>query len=109
MKVFLLSGERGLFEMKKVLVAGHICLDITPVFSREAGEVSLDPGKLFVVGPAAISTGGAVANAGLAMHFFGVDVTLLGKVGNDRFGELVRSAVQSFGVKEKIKSDYKKT
>ena len=91
--------------MKKVLVAGHICLDITPVFSREAGEVSLDPGKLFVVGPATISTGGAVANAGLAMHFFGVDVTLLGKVGNDRFGELVRSAVQSFGVKEKIKSD----
>lgn len=92
-------------EMKKVLVAGHICLDITPVFSREAGDVSLDPGKLFGVGPAAISTGGAVANTGLAMHFFGADVTLLGKVGNDRFGELVRSAVQSYGAKEKIKSD----
>ncbi|MBO7728855.1 MAG: carbohydrate kinase family protein [Oscillospiraceae bacterium] len=91
--------------MKKVLVAGHICLDITPVFSQEAGDVSLDPGKLFVVGPAAISTGGAVANTGLAMHLFGADVTLLGKVGDDRFGELVRSAVQSCGVKENIKSD----
>ena len=91
--------------MKRVLVAGHICLDITPVFSQEAGSLRLDPGKLFVVGPADIHTGGVVANTGLAMHFFGADVTLLGKVGKDHLGDIVRSAVCSYGVKEKIKTD----
>lgn len=77
---------------KKVIVAGHICLDITPVFQErraaQLGEI-LSPGKLVNVGNADIHTGGCVANTGLAMKFFGADVSLMGKVGKDSFGEIV--------------------
>ena len=53
---------------EKVMVAGHICLDITPRFpqSLEArlSEI-LVPGKLINVDDAALGTGGAVSNRSL--------------------------------------------
>lgn len=49
------------------------------------------PGKLTKVGAAVLSTGGAVANTGLALHRLGTPVMLLGKIGNDLFGEAVLS------------------
>lgn len=80
-----------------MIVAGHICLDITPVFSEksaaEPGDI-LIPGKLVNVGQADVHTGGAVANTGLAMKFFGADVSLMGKIGNDPFGEIVRNILK---------------
>ena len=46
---------------KRVIVAGHICLDINPVFSgpkvNAIGDL-LKPGKLVQVGAAAFNTGG---------------------------------------------------
>lgn len=74
------------------MVAGHICLDITPTFRNNKVEhlnSILSPGKLIQVGLADISTGGTVANAGLAMNFFGANVTLLAKVGDDPFGKVI--------------------
>ena len=50
---------------KKVIVAGHICLDITPVFPGgkvKSVEQILSPGKLIQMGNADVHTGGAVAN-----------------------------------------------
>lgn len=78
--------------MMKAMVAGHICLDITPVFDGKLvgeSDISLGSGKLYSVGTADVHTGGSVSNTGLAMRFFGADVTLLAKVGNDAFGKLV--------------------
>ena len=76
---------------KKAVVAGHICLDITPVFKNNEitsiGEI-LQPGKLIEMGDASVSTGGCVANTGLAMKILGADVSLMGKVGKDDFGEI---------------------
>lgn len=89
---------------KKVMAAGHICLDITPVFSK--GKVSrveelLKPGKLIHVKEAAIHLGGAVSNTGLAMKFFGADVSFAGKIGNDAFGGMVeRSLKEEYGAGE---------
>lgn len=77
----------------KVVVAGHICLDITPIIPGNKYtkiEQVLSPGKLLQVQSADIHTGGAVANTGLAMKFFGADVTLMGKLGDDEFGSLVQ-------------------
>ena len=68
------------------MVAGHISLDVYPELT---GRVALEPGRLVVVGPAAISTGGAVANTGLALHRLGVRVRLVAKVGADLFGRAV--------------------
>ncbi len=69
-----------------VVVAGHICFDIIPGL---AGVPDLRPGGLVVAGPASLSTGGAVANVGLALHRLGVPVQLMGKIGDEAFGRAV--------------------
>lgn len=78
---------------KKVIAAGHCCLDITPVFphGRRCGAVSeiLVPGKLIQMDPASVSSGGCVSNTGLALKLLGNDVTLMGKVGDDDFGTML--------------------
>ncbi len=82
-----------------VIVAGHICLDIIPALDTRHADMSslLVPGKLSVVGPAAVSTGGAVSNTGLALHRLGVKTRLVGKVGNDPFGQAVLSILRAAG------------
>jgi len=78
-----------------IVVAGHICLDIIPTFDR-GGDVKslLVPGTLVEVGPAVLSTGGAVSNAGLALHRLGVRTRLMGKIGDDLFGDAVLGVVR---------------
>lgn len=81
----------------QIAVAGHICLDIVPTFvSRPAsvGELFI-PGRLTNVGPAILSTGGAVTNTGLALHRLGVPVKLMGKIGNDLFGNAILDILRS--------------
>ena len=70
----------------KIIIAGHICLDIHPHLS---GPADARPGQLLKIGPATVTTGGAVANTGLALHRLGVEVGLMGKVGDDAFGRLL--------------------
>ena len=71
----------------EAVVAGHICLDIIPAFP--AHGAALEPGKLIKMGPATISTGGAVSNTGLALHRLGVPTQLMGKVGDDLIGRAI--------------------
>lgn len=75
------------------MVAGHICLDVTPGFGCQV-QGSFDrlfsPGKLINVDRAVIATGGAVSNTGLAMSKLGLDAALNGKVGDDGFGALIK-------------------
>ena len=88
---------------KKVIVAGHICIDITPeIKGKPTGSIQdlFSPGSLINVGAADIHTGGLVANTGLAMKFLGADVSLLGKVGNDFFGDMVESILRSHDAAE---------
>lgn len=86
---------------KKVIAAGHICIDITPVFPpyqlcSQVGRL-LKPGKLIHVDQADVHTGGSVANTGLALKILGVDVTLLGKVGRDTFGAMLERLLAQQG------------
>ena len=87
--------------MKKVISAGHICLDITPVFpaGKQYDQLSslLIPGKLIQMETADVHTGGSVANTGLAMKLLGCDVTLMGKVGDDAFGMMIRNILSRYG------------
>lgn len=76
------------------LVAGHICLDVIPAIP--AGY-ALKPGSLIHVGPATVSTGGVVANTGLALHRLGVSVKLLARVGDDLFGDAIRRLIRRHG------------
>jgi sugar/nucleoside kinase (ribokinase family) len=81
------------------VVAGHICLDVIPDLSAIQGgfERRFRPGHLVEVGPATISTGGAVSNTGLALHKLGVPTRLMGKVGDDLLGQAVRQVVAAHG------------
>ncbi len=97
----------------KVVVAGHICLDITPMFPQKGAgddhdthapganppkglEIAdvLRAGTLTRVDGIDIHTGGAVANTGLAMSIFGVDVRLMGKIGKDALGTMLLSILR---------------
>ena len=75
-------------ERVDCLVAGHICLDVTPRFFSQAESVSelFRPGTLVEVGPATVSTGGPVSNTGLPLRRLGMNVKLMGKCGDDMFG-----------------------
>jgi sugar/nucleoside kinase (ribokinase family) len=74
------------------VIAGHVSLD---VFPELFGPLDLEPGRLNAIGPATFSTGGAVSNTGLAMRRLGVDVRLVGKVGDDLFGQAVIEAYRA--------------
>lgn len=86
-------------ERKKIAVAGHLCIDITPGFppgkTRKFSEI-LQPGKLLNVNDATVSVGGAVANTGLALKKLGAEVVLMGKLGNDTFGSIIESIFHDY-------------
>ena len=82
------------------VVAGHICLDVIPDLagtSQDGFAQRFRPGHLVEVGPAAIATGGAVSNTGLALHKLGIPTRLMGKVGDDLLGQAVRQVVAAHG------------
>jgi sugar/nucleoside kinase (ribokinase family) len=89
--------------MEKVLsavVAGHICLDIIPAMQAippGGFKEAFLPGHLLEVGAAVLCTGGAVSNTGLALHRLGIPTQLIGKVGSDAFGRIVRELIDSYG------------
>jgi len=86
-------------EPFSAVVAGHICLDIIPKIEGVGDEqflARLQPGRLVEIGPAAFSAGGPVSNTGLALYKLGVPTRLMGKVGADSFGEILRDIVSGF-------------
>ncbi len=92
-------------DIPKAVVAGHLCLDIIPGLSDLALESGADffvPGKVRLIGPATLSTGGSVSNTGLALVRLGIDTVLMGKVGDDPFGSLIRLLLAEWGVTEGV-------
>lgn len=81
------------------VVAGHICLDIIPTFKNKGGTLAdiFKPGTLVELDSAVLATGGPVSNTGLALHRLGVPTRLMGKVGDDLFGDAVLSLVRRQG------------
>ena len=86
-------------EKLSAIVAGHLCLDIIPQITGitpEAFRAAFMPGHLIDVGPVALSTGGPVSNTGLALHKLGVPTQLMGKIGDDLFGQAVTQLVSAY-------------
>ncbi len=82
----------------EIIVAGHLCLDLSPAFgagSRTLQDIFV-PGKLVNVGQAAMSTGGAVSNTGLTLRMLGISCGLMGKIGQDLFGSIVEQILQRY-------------
>ncbi|MCX7935310.1 MAG: carbohydrate kinase family protein [Planctomycetota bacterium] len=82
-------------QQPEAVVAGHICLDIIPTF-KTSGEIRdiLVPGKLVDMGQAVTATGGPVSNTGLSLFQLGIATSLMGKVGDDPFGEIILSLLR---------------
>ena len=90
---------------KKIVVAGHISVDITPVFqSSKKKSISqvLCPGKLIRTGEAVVYTGGVVSNTGLALHKMGANVRLAGKIGKDALGEMMLAMMKQHGTEKDL-------
>ena len=78
-----------------VLVAGHVCIDITPELTVVPELVA---GQLYEIGPAQLTVGGCVANTGLALASAGVPTRVCSRVGNDPLGEIARRLLSEHGV-----------
>jgi len=84
-------------NLKRVVVAGHICLDVIPDLAHlPAGQFEqlFQPGHLISVGEATFSTGGPVSNVGLALHQLGIPTQLIAKIGDDPFGRAICRIIQ---------------
>ena len=77
----------------QAVVAGHVCLDVIPQIER---HITIEPGRLYEVGPAVMGTGGPVSNTGVALHLLGIPTVLMGKLGDDGFGQLVLELFRRF-------------
>ncbi len=92
------AQERPLEERAQgieVVVAGHICLDIIPQLVGEA--IAFTPGRLIETHKTVLATGGPVSNTGLALHKLGINTRLMGKVGNDLFGQAIFQLIEARG------------
>jgi sugar/nucleoside kinase (ribokinase family) len=87
-------------ETIDAVVAGHICLDVIPDLSgtsQDGFEQRFRPGHLVEVGPAAIATGGAVSNTGLALHKLGISTRLMGRGGDPLRGRAAPPVAAAHG------------
>jgi sugar/nucleoside kinase (ribokinase family) len=83
--------------MSRIIVAGHLCLDLIPTVHMIPLADFANAGQLHEVGPMTIALGGAVANTGLALHVLGADVGLVGLCGKDMIGDLVIDQIAQYG------------
>ena len=80
--------------MHSIAVAGHLCLDITPL---QADRAQIDPGSLFDVGPLSVTLGGCVANTGGVLADLGAVVVPYATIGDDELGGLLREKLDAKG------------
>ncbi|MDR1612870.1 MAG: carbohydrate kinase family protein [Planctomycetota bacterium] len=80
----------------EAVIIGHLCLDIFPGFPIGGKSISdiFIPGKLIDIDGAVFSVGGAANNTGQALHRLGFPVSIIGKVGDDFFGEAILNTIR---------------
>ena len=85
--------------MYDAVSAGHICLDMTPVFSKESGGIKdiFIGGKLTNIGEMKMTTGGSASNTGIALNLLGLNTPIMAKVGNDMLGEVICNLAKQSG------------
>jgi len=81
-------------SISEVLVAGHVCVDLSPTFS---GAARIEPGALFSVGALGMRVGGSIANTGEMLSKLGVSVRAHGLVGDDDLGRIARRGLDEVG------------
>lgn len=91
-------------KSRSCIVAGHLCLDVIPTLIGTGNFASTFlPGRLLEAGPVLMATGGAVSNTGQALHKLGIDTRLMGKIGDDMFGQAILRLIE--GVEARLAAD----
>jgi sugar/nucleoside kinase (ribokinase family) len=80
--------------VKPVIVAGHVCVDLTPALETAP---AMEPGRLIQVGHLAISAGGCVGNTGPALASLGVPTQLAANAGADQLGRILVGLLAASG------------
>ncbi|WP_163537444.1 PfkB family carbohydrate kinase [Gracilibacillus sp. YIM 98692] len=78
---------------KSIVIAGHTAIDFIPEIKSKTNvhlQSFFTPGSLHHIGSPTFSTGGVVLNTGLALYKMGFSPTLIGKIGNDEFGHILK-------------------
>jgi sugar/nucleoside kinase (ribokinase family) len=70
---------------------------VADVFARPVDEWP-ERGRLSLVGEMGIGIGGCASNAGIDLAKLGARVVVVGRVGKDGFGDVVRATLQSAGI-----------
>ena len=84
----------------KTIVAGPVCLTLTADLSSnliERFDTPIHPASLFDTDGIISGVGGGAVETALTLHRLGCPVRLVGKVGEDRFGEAVKETLQTMG------------
>ena len=84
-------------NFKKALIAGYICLDIYPDLASPRAKISKydsSIGRPILIAASSFKAGGLVPDVGLALDNLGVPVSLVGKLGNDSFGDAVKGLIK---------------
>jgi sugar/nucleoside kinase (ribokinase family) len=83
--------------MALAVVAGHLCVDLIPVISAESAASGsfMAPGRMSETDGLTIAPGGCVSNTGIALFKLGTPVRLVGRLGDDRIGQLTRDVISS--------------
>lgn len=79
--------------MGKALVAGHVCVDLSPGLSAPPPAT---PGVLTEVGRLAVSAGGCVGGTGRALAELGTPTRLACVIGEDELGDVLLSQLRRF-------------
>jgi sugar/nucleoside kinase (ribokinase family) len=80
--------------MRPVVVAGHVCLDLTPALDSAP---AIEPGRLIAVGPLSLTPGGSVGNTGLSLAGLGVATQLVADAGADELGRVLVELLAASG------------
>ncbi|MGD9496059.1 MAG: carbohydrate kinase family protein [Armatimonadota bacterium] len=80
--------------MSQVVCVGILVADVwgRPIDSQP------QRGRLMLVDEIGLGVGGCAANAGLALAKLGIETGIMGKVGDDGFGEFVREEIAAHGI-----------
>ncbi|HSN11521.1 MAG TPA: carbohydrate kinase family protein [Propionibacteriaceae bacterium] len=87
-----MSDEHRSGAPTQLQVVGQLCVDLRPVLGTTGVAA---PGELAVVGPMAITLGGAVGNCGRVLADLGVDASLSGCIGDDELGAMARRLLEA--------------
>jgi sugar/nucleoside kinase (ribokinase family) len=82
--------------MRSAVVAGHVCVDLSP----ELPALPLPrPGELVEIGPLAMSPGGCVSNTAGDLAALGADVHVVGDAGDDELGTALVRMLRARGTR----------